>query len=147
MSTLAHSPKRPKRLKSKLIPQEHAMGCGIACVAFVVGKSYKKIFSHDEESRRAWTRGYYCSELVDILKIFGRQYSWRALTRRTKKSEIPIGSIVFMRRSRQWPEGHYLVKVGENKYMNPWINAPSIKNVRAGFQTSIDVITHVITPI
>lgn len=138
---------RSKRMKLKPISQEHAMGCGLACVAFVAGKSYKKILSLDQNSKRAWTRGYYCTELVELLSRVGLNYTWQELKRPTRLLEIPNGSIVFIKRSEKWPDGHFLVKVAKNKYMNPWINAPSIKIVRGGFQKEIDVITHVITPI
>lgn len=138
--------KTPKMPKLKPIPQEHAMGCGLACVAFLVGISYQRVVSLDDEPRRAWTRGYYCPELVELLSRLGRKYKWRAVTRRLRSIQIPNGSIVFVERSEEWPEGHYFVKVAENKYMNPWVNSPSIKSVRAGFQKKVGVITHVITP-
>lgn len=55
----------------KQVAQKEGMGCGLACVASVVGKSYKetkKLFTNPQFSS---TRGFYGSELVEALKKRG----------------------------------------------------------------------------
>ena len=139
--------RRGNYLKSKPISQGHAMGCGLACVAYLVGKSYRSVLAADSDQTRAWTRGYYCPELVELLFQFGLKYTWRELKRGSSATKIPVGSIVFEKPTLSCPAGHFLVKVADGVYMNPWINAPSIKGVRAGYQNNVGVITHVITPL
>ena len=122
------------------------MGCGLACVAFVTGKSYQSIYRLAENKENAWTRGYYCPELVEILKATGANYTWFAVKKPLILDDVPAGSILFIGRNPKYPMGHFVVKVSKNRYMNPWKNFPLIRDVRSGFQTKIDKITHVIAP-
>ena len=60
---------------AKSITQEESMGCGIACVAFALRKSYKatkKLFDNPQYSQ---SRGYYCRELVKVLNKNGLNYT------------------------------------------------------------------------
>ena len=46
------------------------MGCGIACVAIALKKSYKSTKKLFDNPEYASTRGYYCRELVKVLNKF-----------------------------------------------------------------------------
>lgn len=146
MSIQSQSRKRSKQRKRKPISQEHPMGCGLACIAYLTGKSYARVHRLVKHKNYAWTRGYYCSELVKILSQLGLTYSWSVVKRALRSDEIPVGSIVFISHNAEYPQGHFVVKAAKNRFMNPWINFPSIKNVRAGFQQKIGEISYVIRP-
>jgi hypothetical protein len=119
----------------KPIVQKDAMGCGLACVAFVVGKSYKQIVGIAGREK-AKNRGFYCRELAAILNQFGHSYQYRYLKPLLKKIIYRDDVIVFIKRSKKYPFGHYLVCY-QNLWMDPWINFPKEKDVKeaeAGFR-------------
>ena len=130
------------RLRSREpIAQEHAMGCGLACVAFLTGHSYRYIHRRCHISDHAWGRGFYCTELVDELGKYDLNYQWRPIVGRDRKNIIslaPNGSVLFIDKgSSQFPQGHFFVKVAAKLFMNPWKTFPSIANVQAGFQQQL----------
>ncbi|MBU2634445.1 MAG: hypothetical protein KJ674_04320 [Nanoarchaeota archaeon] len=112
------------------VVQEHPMGCGIACVAFVTKKSYSLILKLTNESK-ASIKGYYCRELVSFLKRFGLKYEYKKFKEDLRKYLDIEGTIVFIKRSQKFPEGHYLAR-SKNGWMNPWINYPKINPAKAG---------------
>ena len=135
-----------KLLKLKPKSQEHAMGCGLACVAFLTGKSYRHVLRQVDNPAYAWTRGFYCPELVALLAGFNLHYTWR----KVKSSEIiesfPNGAILFIKPGVKYPNGHFVVKVAARRYMNPWSNFPSIRNAKASFQSRIDGVSYAVLP-
>jgi hypothetical protein len=133
-----------KRQQGRAVTQEHSMGCGIACVAFLLNLPYRDVLSRCRTKRHAWTRGFYCRELVTLLKKNGKTYRWRAFSRIEKNINIPNGSIVFLKPCQSYPLGHFLVKVANGKYMNPWINFPEMNPVNSGFQTKIGIVSYII---
>jgi len=96
------------------VPQQGPMGCGVACVAMVIGCTY-------ERSRRYFVRlpgndierGYCCWELVWALAAAGLRFRKRTFGARTvdaRLKSVPVGAIV---RVRRWPGDrwlHYVVK-------------------------------------
>jgi hypothetical protein len=103
-----------------LVKQEDPMGCGIACVAFVLSISYKeavKLFTFPEKRK---TLGYRSSELREALKRGGCN-SFSRYVGRLSDPKIDIGDIVYVKKCKLFPYGHYLVK-NEDGYMDPFIN-------------------------
>ena len=103
------------------------MGCGVACVAFVVGRSYAnalQLFSGfwGDPHRR----GYGRRTLVAALRRAGESYVVRGFGRvppdERARWAFPEGSIVFVRDDGDYRVGHYLVRVG-TYWMNPWDGA------------------------
>lgn len=141
--------KARKSRKLKPIVQEHSMGCGLACVAYVLGKSYATIFNQIDHPERAWTRGFYCAELVAMLRINGRNFRWRSVKGKKLPVDhnIPDGSIIFVAACDAYPMGHFLVKIANHQYMNPWINFPTIKSPKAGFVKYPGKLSYVIEPL
>ena len=119
----------------KKVVQEQPMGCGIACVASATGKTYGQVLKI-VDIRLASGRGYYCKELVDALAKFGMKYDYKKVTEKTKLLLLRKGTIVFIARSNNYPEGHYLLRT-ENRWMNPWINYPTISPAKAGFEKKL----------
>lgn len=124
--------KRPALQKG--VRQEDSMGCGVACVAFVLGKSYRGVKLNLIKNRqKALKQGYLCKELVDSLKRGGLTYAYRYLKHVSKYKD---STIVFIKRNRRFPRGHYVVKT-ERGWMDPWINMDLNIDVRrsiAGFR-------------
>lgn len=117
------------------VVQEDLMGCGIACVAFICGVGYqaakRRYFRGLGDADR---RGYLCRDMVAALAREGKRYSSKYLKRRMR---YPEGTIVFIRRSKRYPAGHYLVRAGD-AWMDPWLNLDSaacaIDKARSGFR-------------
>ncbi len=133
---------------TKPIRQEDGMGCGVACVAFIVGQSYKKTKNDLIKNRqKALKQGYLCKELVDALKRVGLTYTYHYLKRPLKYRD---SMIVFIKRSKRFPRGHYLVKTSMG-WMDPWINlSPNadVKKSVAGFRNRLPgKVSYVLVPI
>lgn len=111
----------------KSITQKLDYGCGVACFAFVCNMSFEEAiaFLGKEYSVK---HGWRPSDLVLALDRFGLSYK-NHYVRRKNDIEYPIGSIVLIERSKDYPVGHYLTLTAEG-WMDPWINLPDVKDVR-----------------
>lgn len=116
----------------KSIKQEHFSGCAVACVASILNISYKKALnSFDEGKEKAKFRGFFCKEIVRALEKNGLKYRFSYIGRK-KEHIYPIGTIVFLKKDSDRPNGHYLC-ITEKGIMDPWINFPNL-NARSGFR-------------
>lgn len=102
------------------ITQKHHFGCGVACVAYVLHAKYESILPV-LGTDKASNRGFYCLELVDALHRFSHQYTWNFVTTKIYDDIFEDGTIVYLKRSKQYPAGHYLAR-SKNGWMDPWIN-------------------------
>lgn len=103
----------------KSITQESPNGCGIACFAFVCGLTYKQAaaFLGPEQ---AMSNRFIVKHLREELNRFGLHYSSKHIL--PDQSFKPTeGTIVLLRRSQQFPVGHYLT-YHNGKWMDPRIN-------------------------
>ncbi len=116
----------------KAVTQEHASGCAVACVAAVLGISYKKAIALFDNPEHAGTRGYHCREVVKALGKAGRHYAYSYVKAGRDAIRLP-GSIVFIRKSARYPIGHFLAR-SDGAWMDPWINFPQVNPVRSGFR-------------
>lgn len=104
----------------KYIKQEDSMGCGIACVAYILDISYGKAVDLFTQKQKRETRGFTSKDITEAIKVFGTNYK-SVYVGREKKSEIENNSIVYVPKCDYFPYGHYLVKI-QNGYMDPFIN-------------------------
>lgn len=115
----------------KSVTQRDPFGCGIACAAFVSRLSYKNAKKLFNNKKNAKIKGYYCQDIVNALKRKKLTYGY-CYAKDSKKHLLKINNtIVFIKRSRKYPAGHYLVYYNGN-WMNPWINYP--QKAKSGFQ-------------
>ncbi len=119
----------------KPIKQEDPLGCGVACVAFVTGVSYKTAKSkYFKTVNSAKTTGYICKDLVKALSLSGKKYSYNYIK---YKRRFQNNTIAFIKRSKRYPAGHYLAK-SKFGWMDPWINFnikdPNPKLAISGFR-------------
>ncbi len=119
----------------KLVAQEHTMGCGVACVASLIGTGYEKAMKLFNK-RAASARGYYFKDIIPALKKSGLNYKGSKVNDKSEKYLKINGSIIFIKRSEKYPKGHYLLKTNKG-WMNPWMNYPKINPARAGFQKKL----------
>ena len=117
----------------KLVTQEGPMGCGVACVASLLGLSYKearKLF--DDGSVKDRTTGFYNKDFVKALAKVNIRAKGCSIKKWGNK-RIKPGTIVFSRRSKLYPVGHFLLKT-EGGWMNPWKTGATIKEAKAGWE-------------
>ncbi len=115
------------------IRQEDKLGCAVACVAFILNIDYKKalkLFASGE--RKAKDEGFYCKEIIMAFNNLGFGYQYKYTKKRLQKKIYKENTIVFIKRCKRYPKGHYLTRFN-NKWMDPWINFPKA-NIRAGFR-------------
>jgi hypothetical protein len=119
----------------KPVTQEHDYGCGVACVAFVTGVPYQQVVNLLNRNKTT-SQGFLCKDLVVVLDNLGYPYNFKYLKPRLRIKIYREGTIIFIKRSKQYPAGHYLVRY-EDQWMDPWINLPFSKNIelaRSGFR-------------
>lgn len=122
----------------KPINQKHELGCGIACLAFILNKKYDKI-AKEIGIRKIKSKGLYCKEIVNYLIKNGYIAFYRYLKSKWKKAIYKDNTIVFIKRCEKYPFGHYLVRY-KNFWMDPWINFQKNKNIKqakAGFRKKL----------
>ena len=120
------------------VVQKHNYGCGSACVAFVTNSDYGKIV-HLMGKNKATSKGFLCKELVKTLKSLGLLYKYCHINSKNQKQIFRNGVIVFMRRCKRFPEGHYLV-YWYGFWMDPWINFSRNKDIdraRSGYRKGL----------
>jgi ABC-type bacteriocin/lantibiotic exporter with double-glycine peptidase domain len=127
-----------RKLRSvKPVPQEHPLGCAVACVACICRVSYQSAFSFFSTREHAWTRGYYCSELVDALAKAGLKYQYSKYeTARDELKALKEGTIVFIEPCKSYPAGHFFARTKKG-WMNPWVNFPQMNNIKAAFEENL----------
>lgn len=119
----------------KSVTQLDAYGCGLACVSFLARKNYKQIASLTSKNQ-AQTKGFNCKKLIGLLSNFGLNYEYKYLKPKLYRKIYLDGVIVFVKRSKKYPAGHYLARMN-NLWMDPWINfdyQAKIKHAKSGFR-------------
>jgi len=120
----------------KPVRQEDQLGCAVACVSFRLNIPYKNslvLFRYGK--RRSKNTGFLCKEVVKALEKWGLNYKYSYIKDKIKNKICQSGTIVFLRRSKKYPVGHYLCRAN-NKWMDPWINFPDSK-IEAGFRKKL----------
>ena len=119
------------------VAQEHPMGCAVACVASRCGLTYTKALDTFTVPSHAWTRGFYCEEIVEALAQLGLKYTFaRFLPDDHSKYLNIVGSIVFIDPCDRYPSGHFIVRSAEG-WMNPWVTFPKMNPVVAEIQSEL----------
>lgn len=103
----------------KSITQEAPYGCGIACLAFVAGINYKQAaeFLGTEQAK---SERFVVKHFREELNRYGLNYISKHV-KPDQQVDPKEGMIVLLRRSKQFPTGHYLA-YHEGKWMDPYIN-------------------------
>lgn len=119
----------------EVITQQHAHGCGVACVAFATGKSYQEaLIVLPADSAQA--RGFFCKDLVLALDVHGSVYVYKYLKPRLRRQIYNEGVIVYIKKFKHYPAGHYLIR-SNGYWMDPWINFTQdkdIENAKSGYR-------------
>lgn len=122
---------------SNHIVQKDPYGCGIACVAFILNKEYFEVLSLIESgSFKAKNSGFSCKDLVMILKKVQKDYRYKYITTKLKKKIYNNYTIIFIKRSKKYPAGHYLCRYNK-QWMDPWLNFQinhNINKAKSGFR-------------
>lgn len=131
----------------KSITQESPYGCGIACFAFVAGITYKEaeVFLGDDQAK---SDRFIVKHFREELNRFGIEYSSKHVKALEEIKPIE-GMIVLLRRSKEFPVGHYLA-FHNGKWMDPYINLDEDRKFRSpisGFRDDLPgVAMYTLTP-
>jgi hypothetical protein len=132
---------------TKPVLQEHTFGCGVACVAFALGYSYKRALALFQKPGDAWTRGYLCRDLTQALSLAGVEYRHFYYRAKHRRFLTKPGVIVYTQGSTRYPAGHYLVRTTNGLWMNPWSNYPRIAPVKGALQKRLPgTIGYILVP-
>jgi membrane-anchored glycerophosphoryl diester phosphodiesterase (GDPDase) len=121
----------------KLVKQENEFGCGVACVAALLGITYQQALKlFDDGYLKAKTKGFLCKEICLVLNKLGENYKYKYVKSRLKRKIYQSATIVFIKKSKKYPANHYLLRT-ENRWLDPWMNLSkdkNIKNAKAGLR-------------
>lgn len=119
------------------VTQEHPMGCAVACTAYILNCTYDQALKLFEKPQNAAGIGFYCHEIVTAMSKANKLYEYKQI--RTSKNDVlnMADIIVFIKKSNNYPAGHFLAKTAEGLWMNPWINFPIIAPAKSGFQQNL----------
>ncbi len=120
----------------KTVSQKDPLGCSVACVASVAGLDYNKTRNLFKNPRYAKKKGYYCKEIVEALKRLDLDYAYNYLKPNKKSFLKTRKCIVFIKRSKKYPAGHFLARGLENLWMDPWINFPK-EPIKSGWRRKL----------
>lgn len=119
------------------VVQEHPMGCAVACVAYRCGITYEQALTTFLAPEHAWTRGFYCEEVVSALAELQHRYSFSRYHPEEHEKFLNIpGTIIFVDPCERYPSGHFLAR-GLNQWMNPWSTFPKMTPVEFEFQSGL----------
>lgn len=121
------------------VVQKHPFGCGIACLAFVLGKKYEDAMRAIRPFRKEINGGVWCKDIVSALRTKGLNAEFYYLKPACMKRIYDDGTIVFIARSKRYPAGHYLCRTTRG-WMDPWINGPPewrLEIAMAGFRKKL----------
>ncbi len=105
----------------RTVTQELDYGCGVACFAYACNMTFEQALTFLGRSysmKHGWRPG----DIVAEFKRYGLAYR-NHYVRKHNEHSYPIGSIVLLERSPDYPVGHYLI-LSEDGWMDPWINLP-----------------------
>ena len=137
-------------LMKKYQHQKDMNGCGIACMANLLSMSYDEVKMDFENKFYKIDRGVNIADIVRYLDTKGLKYKSKFFKRtnnnlqsgkvlsgveRDKYSKL-LGSITLIVKSDKYPIGHYLFRI-KNGWVDPWLDLPSIDNVRAGVRDEL----------
>ena len=117
------------------ITQEFDYGCGIACFAFALEMTYQQAVKQLGERQANSTR-FWIKDLTAALNSSGKDYVAKHMKPPMMRKIYKQGTIVLIRRSKQYPTGHYLIR-HDGYWMDPWINLPlnnDIEHAESGFR-------------
>ncbi len=120
----------------KSITQEAPSGCAVACVAMLLEVPYRKaiLLFRNGKSKEIY-QGYYCKEIVAVLKKKGVDFRFKYVSKKNNRI-YKNGTIVFIKRTKEYPKGHYLIKT-LNGWMDPWINMPKMNPAKSGLRKKL----------
>ena len=118
------------------IKQENPLGCAVACVACIINSSYLNSLNFFKNGKnKADNTGFLCKDIVAALSKAGLNYEYRYIKDRIRNKIYRHNTIVFLKRSKRYPLGHYLCRV-HHKWMDPWINLPNEK-IKSGYRAKL----------
>jgi len=115
---------------SKPVLQKHPFGCGVACVAFILGRNYSATLKLFRDGKcKVKNRGFYCKEIVEVLNKKEAEFEYKYIKDGVRRKIYQDYSIVFVKRSKKYPVGHYLCRY-KNIWIDPWINFQKNQNIK-----------------
>lgn len=114
----------------KLVTQKHSLGCGVACLASLLDQEYDTIILLLQDNNIcAIEKGLYCKDIVRLLRQIGYDNVTFKYVKKKIHQHIYIpGTIVFIKRSQKYPNGHYLLRTSVG-WMDSWLNVQSSDTV------------------
>lgn len=112
----------------RLVIQEDEYGCGVACMANLLEMPYQKALDLFADPQNASWRGFICKDMVYALKRAQNPCKYYYIKPRKRKRIYRDGTIVFIKRNKKYPVGHYLARKGR-LWIDSWFNIPNLPRI------------------
>jgi hypothetical protein len=125
--------------------QKDQKGCGIACLANLLDKSYDSVKKDFEKKFYKIDRGVKMFDIVNYLRLCGLEYKSKFFNQNKKyeynkkegsKFSRILGSITLIAKSEKYKVGHYLLRIN-NGWVDPWINFVPLDKAKAGIRKKL----------
>jgi len=130
--------------KYRLVEQENEWGCGVACVASLLGIEYdaalKRLEHHKKGKLDEKPLGLDIHEIIWSLSDHDLWYiaDWR------RPAHFPVGSIVCIRGKAPYQDDHYLLMTPHG-WMDPWHNtSKNVSAIKADYREAFPIGTEFI---
>jgi|SRR3989344_1619346 len=121
----------------KSTTQQGPSGCAPACVAQILGIPYMKAVRLFKGGMvKEIYRGFYCREIVAVLKKRGIGSEFKYVNKKIVKKIYKNRTIIYIKRSKKYPQGHFLCR-SNGMWMDPWINMPKMNPAKSGFRRKL----------
>jgi hypothetical protein len=110
------------------IAQEDDFGCAVACIANKLQIDYPNALKLFQNTLNSQTIGYWGKDIKIALKKAGIN----SVCKWSKNNTVESGDIVFIKKSLEYPYGHYLL-CNDIGFIDPWFNyphKPRVANIR-----------------
>jgi hypothetical protein len=111
-----------------MVTQKDDLGCGVASVAYILNVSYEDALELFDINK-VKTEGCYCKDIVSVLKARNIYARFNYVKRHLKPEIYKLNTIVFIKRCKRYPAGHYLART-QNGWHDSWINFSHQKDIR-----------------
>ena len=112
-----------------MVTQKDSLGCGVASVAYVLGVTYDNALEQFDIGK-VKAVGCYCKDIIEVLEQNNKKCVYKYVGNQTQRIVYRQNTIVYIKKSKKYPRGHYLVRV-KNGWHDSWINFTNEKNVCA----------------
>ena len=106
----------------ELVVQKDEWGCGVACVASLLGISYSEAYGYLRDVKGESINGGKPGLEPHHIALMLKEQSVKVVMDWDESRDFPEGTIVCIEGSEPYDGGHYILMTPDRRWMDPWHN-------------------------